>query len=192
MKSPHFLYWQYLALVSSLIIYMLHTAYEGINFPAEGLTELSGLIFCDLRSESHGEMQSLYELALNPLKGRFSPHEIGIFAIFKCVTSFSYLFCSSPDIQPDISNWQKSALSPLRTYAVSLYIYTQAVWNKGKCYFSKYKKKNKLKAKGLWKDGISHTMFDRKDVKSKCEAAFIHLYNNIKKTLFVYFHPCKY
>lgn len=83
---------------------MLHTAYKAINFPAEGLTDLLGLIFCDLRSKSPGEMESLYELALNPPKGRFSPHEIGIFAIIKCVTSFSYLFCSSPDIQPDISN----------------------------------------------------------------------------------------
>lgn len=117
MKSLSLLYQQYLALVSSLIIYMLHmlhTAYEVINFPAEGLTDLPGLIFCDLRSKSHGEIQSLYELALNPLKGRFSPPEIGIFAILKCVTSFSYLFCSSLDIQRDISNWEKSALSPLR------------------------------------------------------------------------------
>lgn len=83
---------------------MLHTAYEVINFPAEGLTDFPGLLFCYPRSESHGEMQSLYELALNPLKGRFSPHEIGIFAMLKCVTSFSYLFCSSPDIQPDTNN----------------------------------------------------------------------------------------
>lgn len=65
---------------------MLDIDYKVINFPAKSINDFPGFILCDLRSKSHREMQSVCELALYCQKGRFSPHESGIFTMLKCLT----------------------------------------------------------------------------------------------------------
>lgn len=74
---------------------MLYTDYEVITFPAEGTTDLPGLILCYLRSKSHGEMQNVYELGSESSVRKVQLLQDRSFLHIKACNSFWTYFISS-------------------------------------------------------------------------------------------------
>lgn len=73
-----------------------------------------------------------------------------------------YPFYSSSGIQPDTSNDRKekkhSAFLRGPIVTLSMYVHMQPVWNLGKYYYSKLRKKKKKGVKGLWRELINRSV----------------------------------